>query len=51
MVDKGQIKSKADWHAIDSSKKWMDEFVFFALQSGNTWNLKFGSQVSSISGK
>ena len=33
---KGQIISKADWLAIDSPKKRTDEFVFFALQSGNT---------------
>ena len=49
---KGQIKPKADWRAIDCPKKRMNEFFFvcFALQSGNTWNLKSKFQVSSISG-
>jgi hypothetical protein len=28
---KGQIKPKADWRAIDSHKKRMNEFVFFAM--------------------
>ena len=28
---KGQIKPKADWHAIDSPKKRMNEFGFFAM--------------------
>ena len=30
---KGQIKQKADWRAVDSDKKWMNEFVFVALKS------------------
>ena len=48
---KGQIKLKADWHAIDSPKKWTKKFVFLLpWQSGNNWNLKFWFQVSSISG-
>ena len=29
---KGQLISKADWHAIDSPKK-MDEFILFAIYS------------------
>ena len=33
---KGQIKPKADLRAIDSPKKRTNEFVFIALQSGNT---------------
>ena len=28
---KGQLISKADWRAIDSPKKWTDEFVLFAF--------------------
>ena len=28
---KGQLISKADWHAIDSPKKRTDEFVLFAF--------------------
>ena len=28
---KGQLISKADWHAIDSPKKLTDEFVLFAF--------------------
>ena len=28
---KGQIKPKADWHAVDSPKKLMNEFVLFAF--------------------
>ena len=28
---KGQLISDADWRAIDSPKKWMDEFVLFAF--------------------
>ena len=28
---KGQIKSKADWRAIDSPKNRTDEFVLFAF--------------------
>ena len=30
-VSKGQLISKADWRAIDSSKKRTDEFVLFAF--------------------
>ena len=30
-VTKGQLLSKADWHAIDSPKKRTDEFVLFAF--------------------
>ena len=26
---KGQIKPKADWHAVDSTKKRMNKFLFF----------------------
>ena len=29
VVSKGQIIPKADWRAIDSTKKRMNEFVFF----------------------
>ena len=32
------------------SQKSNERFFSFALQSGNTWNLKFQFQVSSISG-
>ena len=32
-VSKGQLTSKADWRAIDSPKKGMDEFVMFAFFS------------------
>ena len=28
---KGQIKPKADWHAVDSPKKLMNKFVLFAF--------------------
>ena len=28
---RGQLISKADWHAIDSPKKRTDEFVLFAF--------------------
>ena len=28
---KGQIKPKADWHAVDSPKKRANEFVLFAF--------------------
>ena len=47
---KGQIKPKADWRAIDSSKKRANEFGFLPWESGNTWNLKSKFQVSSMSG-
>ena len=30
-IYKGQLISKADWRAIDSPKKWTDEFVLFAF--------------------
>ena len=30
---KGQIKPKADWHAIDSPKKGTNEFVLFDVKS------------------
>ena len=30
-IVKGQIKPKADWRAIDSPKKGMDEFVYVFL--------------------
>ena len=30
---KGQIKPKADLRAVDSPKKWTDEFGFFAVKS------------------
>ena len=30
---KGQIKPKADWHAIDSPKKLTVEFVFFCCEN------------------
>ena len=30
-LTKGQLTSKADWRAIDSPKKGMDEFVLFAF--------------------
>ena len=33
MTAKGQLILKADWRAIDSPKKWMDEFVLFAVKS------------------
>ena len=32
-VCKGQLISKADWQAIDSPKKRMDEFYLFAVKS------------------
>ena len=32
-IAKGQIKPKADWRAVDSPKKRMNEFEFFALKS------------------
>ena len=28
---KGQIKLKADWHGLDSPKKWMNKFVLFTF--------------------
>ena len=31
-IYKGQLILKADWRAIDSPKKWTDEFVLFALR-------------------
>ena len=31
VIAKGQLISKADWHTIDSPKKWTDEFVLFAF--------------------
>ena len=31
IIAKGQLISKADWRAIDSPKKRMDEFVLFAF--------------------
>ena len=31
LLVKGQLVSKADWRAIDSPKKRMDEFVLFAF--------------------
>ena len=31
VLPKGQLISKADWRAIDSPKKWTDEFVLFAF--------------------
>ena len=31
LITKGQIKPKADWRAIDSPKKTINEFVFFAM--------------------
>ena len=30
---KAQIKPKADWRAVDSPKKQMNEFVLFAVNS------------------
>ena len=33
---KGQIKLKADWHAVDSPKKQTDEFDLFAVKSKKT---------------
>ena len=30
---KGQVKPKADWRAVDSSKKGTDEFDLFAVKS------------------
>ena len=33
---KGQIKPKADWHAVDSPKKWKNEFVLFTVKSKQT---------------
>ena len=30
-MTKGQLISKADWHAIDSPKKQTDEFVLFVF--------------------
>ena len=30
-IPKGQIKPKADWRAVDSPKKRMNEFVLFAF--------------------
>ena len=30
---KGQLILKADWRAIDSPKKWTDEFDLFAVKS------------------
>ena len=40
---KGQLISKADWHAIDSPKKQMEEFVWFVflLFTENKSNLSF----------
>ena len=32
-IPKGQIKSKADWRAVDSPKKQTDEFDLFAVKS------------------
>ena len=32
-ITKGQIKPKADWGAVDSPKKRMNEFVLFAVKS------------------
>ena len=31
LMAKGQLIAKADWRAIDSPKKWLDEFVLFAF--------------------
>ena len=30
-IDKGQIKPKADWRAVDSPKKGVNEFILFAF--------------------
>jgi hypothetical protein len=30
-VDKGQVKLRADWHAVDSPEKRMNKFFFFAF--------------------
>ena len=33
IIAKGQLISKADWRAIDSTKKRTNEFVLFAVKS------------------
>ena len=39
---KGQIKPKADWHAVDSPKKRIMEFVlFFAVKSKKKWKIVY----------
>jgi len=30
-LSKGQLISKADWHAIDFPKKWTDDYILFAF--------------------
>ena len=40
---KGQIKPKADWRAIDSSKKQTNEFGFFAITVRKYLKLKISS--------
>ena len=43
-IAKGQIKPKADWRAVDSPKKRMNEFELFAVKSkkANKTNHLFG---------
>jgi hypothetical protein len=43
MPTKGQIKTKADWRAVDSPKKRTNEFVLFAffLFTANKTNRSF----------
>ena len=38
VIAKGQLILKADWHTIDSPKKWTDEFVLFAFYSSRQTN-------------
>ena len=41
LIFKGQIKSKADWRAVDFPEKWRNKFVLFAflLFTANKTNL------------
>ena len=41
IIPKGQIKPKADWRAVDSSKKRTNEFVFFCRekQKSKNWRI------------
>ena len=41
LFGKGQIKPKADWRAVDSPKKRMNEFGFFAVKSKKAKKNKF----------
>ena len=40
-LDKGQLISKTDWRALDSSKKQTDEFDLFAVKSKKSKQNKF----------